>query len=355
MATTIPFYPYQLFFRYVEPVVTIVASVLAGMPSLYLSQLKYVFDAASAPSNAPKAPPHVQTEVNVSLYQLSNLYLMFAILGPLLLRSSTNTKTWKAYLACFLFADIGHVATLYPLADGGLLDAFWRIDEWNYAGWGMIGYLAFVIVLRSAFLLEVGFGRAKIGGSHDDIRSSSNIDVEAMDDSTPILYKIFFLYLEPLSALTGAIFAAIPATYLSTLSPLKKMFSPNTISADYTPSTLLPAEVTVSLYQLSNMYLMFALIERFVLSSSSSRATWRAVLGSFLVADLGHLATMYPLGTGVYWRAWEWNAMGWGSVGVVYLGAAMRTAYLLGVRLDGHVGHRGGKVVTTPLGRKKGE
>ena len=44
-------------------------------------------------------------------------------------------------------------------------------------------------------------------------------------------------------------------------------------------------------------------------------------------------------GWGVYWKAWQWNAMVWGSVGFVYVGAAMRISFLcgcgLGLRGDG--------------------
>ena len=375
MATDIPFYPYQFYFRCVEPVVTVIASCLAGMPSVYLSQLKYVFNAASAPISSPHSSYKNSTEVAVSLYQLANIYLVFALLGRALLKSSTTKRTCKVYLACFLFGDIGHIVTMHPLAEDGLLGAFSRIGEWNVAGWGMMGYLAVVMVIRVSFLLNVGMmgnnegGKAKIGRSHAGGRASVSTDDDdngsKMGDSNPVIYRIFFLYVEPISALVGAVFAALPARYLSTISPLKNAFASHTISIDYTPTTLLPAEVTVALLQLSNMYLMFGLIERFVLALSPSRKTWRAVLTCFLVADFGHLASMYPLGVGVFYNVSEWNAMAWGSVGFVYLGATMRTAYLLGIGLDdagrlrsgdgvGSQSSLDGKGLTSSLGRKKG-
>lgn len=41
-----------------------------------------------------------------------------------------------------------------------------------------------------------------------------------------------------------------------------------------------------------------------------------------LVADLGHLYSVKSLGLGIYFRAWGWNAMHWGNVGFVYIGAS---------------------------------
>ena len=91
----------------------------------------------------------------------------------------------------------------------------------------------------------------------------------------------------------------------------------------------------MSLYQLSNLYLLFALNEHLVLSSSPSLRTWRRLLFCLLVADFGHLVTMAPLGVDAYWKVWEWNAMLWGSVGFVYVGASMRIAFLFGFGMSG--------------------
>lgn len=139
----------------------------------------------------------------------------------------------------------------------------------------------------------------------------------------PVLpYKLFFLYLEPVSALAGAYYAAFqPDTYLALLAS-----SPN-------PA---PKTTYVALLQLANLYLLFALNEHLVLSSTTSLRTWRRLLFGLLVADLGHLLSMAPLGLEVFWKVWEWNAMTFGSVGFVYLGASLRIAFLagLGVRSE---------------------
>ncbi|KAF9002311.1 hypothetical protein BDQ17DRAFT_1306479 [Cyathus striatus] len=137
-----------------------------------------------------------------------------------------------------------------------------------------------------------------------------------------IFYQVFYLYIEPISALVGAYYAAFrPDEYLALLSPsISKVPMEQVVSS----------EAKICLLQLANLYLLFALNEHLVLSSTSSIKTWRRLLVGLLVADIGHLVSMAPLGSGIYWRIWEWNAMAWGSVGFVYLGAASRITFLAG-------------------------
>ncbi|KAL5527919.1 hypothetical protein ACEPAG_6720 [Sanghuangporus baumii] len=151
------------------------------------------------------------------------------------------------------------------------------------------------------------------------------------DNIIPFLpYRLFFLYIEPVSALLGAIYAARPAEYLSFLTL-------TSISSQTPPTEASSSQVRMVLYQLSNLYLLFALNERLVLSSTDSLRTWRRLLFCLLVADFGHLATMAPLGLDAYWKVWEWNAMLWGSIGFVYAGASMRLAFLLGIGIKENI------------------
>ncbi|KAF8166016.1 hypothetical protein B0H34DRAFT_259864 [Crassisporium funariophilum] len=137
-------------------------------------------------------------------------------------------------------------------------------------------------------------------------------------------YRLFFLYIEPISALAGAYYAAFqPDAYLKDLS-----------FGSAPPSVALDVQGNMVLLQLANLYLLFALNEHFVLSSTTSLKTWRRLLMGLLVADFGHLITMSAVGSGVFWRVWEWNAMVWGSVGFVYVGATMRMCFLAGVGLQ---------------------
>lgn len=143
-------------------------------------------------------------------------------------------------------------------------------------------------------------------------------------DSPPLLYQLFFLYLEPISAILGAYFAHVrPSTYLQLT---------HATSAPGEDATL-PLSTKVVLSQLANLYFLFALNESLVLRSTRDVRVWRTLLFGLLVADLGHLYSVYPLGIDKYWRFWVWNAMDWGNIGFVYAGAAMRISFLLGLGL----------------------
>ena len=140
----------------------------------------------------------------------------------------------------------------------------------------------------------------------------------------PMFYKLFFLVIEPISALAGAYMAYFqPAKYLTLTTPL----SPS-------PSEL-PLSTSIVLVQLANLYLLFAINEGLVLRSTSDMTVWKTVLFGLLVADLGHLYSVRALGFGGYYRFWEWNVMAWGNVGFVYAGALMRICFLSKVGL-GH-------------------
>jgi hypothetical protein len=145
----------------------------------------------------------------------------------------------------------------------------------------------------------------------------------ASGSGIPLPYKLFFLYIEPISALAGAYHAAFePQRYLEDL---------RWRNADAIPTS--HQTVTMSLSQLANLYLLFALNEHLVLSSTPSLRVWKRLLFCLLIADLGHLFTILPVGLDAFWAFSEWNAMMWGSIGFVYLGATMRMCFLLNVGL----------------------
>ena len=157
-----------------------------------------------------------------------------------------------------------------------------------------------------------------------------------MSDIPFFPYRLFFLYIEPVSALAGAYYAGLkPTQYLQDLTK-----NPSNLNANLTLTT----PMAMSLAQLANLYLLFALNEHLVLSSTSSKTVWRRLLFCLLLADFGHLATMIPLGPDVFWNVWEWNAMVWGSVGFVYLGASLRISFLVGLGMDGKAGGHGDKL-----------
>ncbi|ERS95902.1 uncharacterized protein SPSK_00916 [Sporothrix schenckii 1099-18] len=143
----------------------------------------------------------------------------------------------------------------------------------------------------------------------------------------PALYRLFFLTIEPIAALAGAFYAHFRQhDYLA----MTHAASTTTDAAGNVPIV-----TSVVLSQLANLYLLFTLNEALVLRTTADRRVWRTLLFGLLVADLGHLYSLRPLGGDIYWRADQWNAMGWGNVPFVYVGASMRLAFLLGVGLNG--------------------
>ena len=140
----------------------------------------------------------------------------------------------------------------------------------------------------------------------------------------PKAYRLFFLFIEPISALVGAYYAHFqPLSYLQ-LSHLH--------SAPANTETI-PLSTTIVLSQLANLYFLFALNEALVLRSTSDLRVWRTVLLGLLIADLGHLWSVKGLGARIYYDVSRWNKIDWGNVGFVYMGATMRIAFLSGIGL----------------------
>lgn len=139
--------------------------------------------------------------------------------------------------------------------------------------------------------------------------------------SLPLVYRVFFLFIEPLSALVGAYYAHFrQRDYLLLTDPS---------SAPVLAS--IPASTSIVLSQLANLYLLFALNEALVLRATSDLRVWKTVLFVLLLADLGHLYSVKALGLGIYlpWNFARWNAIDWGNMPFVYLGASMRAAFLV--------------------------
>ncbi len=135
----------------------------------------------------------------------------------------------------------------------------------------------------------------------------------------PPFYRLVFLYFEPVSILAGTIYAFFwPTSYLELTHP---------------PSAPVDIAVPVSIVmvQLANLYLGLAILEAAVLRATSDLKVWRVFLLGLLIADGGHVLSVYPSGSKIYWAWWTWNAMDWGNLAVVYFLATVRLCLLFGV------------------------
>jgi hypothetical protein len=133
-------------------------------------------------------------------------------------------------------------------------------------------------------------------------------------------YCLVFLYAEPVSIFTGAVYAhLLQATYL------------DLTHAASAPGPSVPISTRIVLSQLANLYLGLGLLEALVLRATSDLKVWRVFLAILLLADVGHLYSVAPVGVAIYWEYWRWNAIDWGNLGFVYFLAVTRTLFLLGV------------------------
>ncbi|KAJ9293761.1 hypothetical protein DTO271G3_7388 [Paecilomyces variotii] len=147
----------------------------------------------------------------------------------------------------------------------------------------------------------------------------------------PFLYRLFFLYLEPLFAINGARLAIFHGSqYLKIIAP------PNYPH----PPTPTPNE-SLLLVQIASLYMLFAFAEGVLLRhvGQTRRDIWRLVMMSFVLSDVGHLYGLYRVAvdveaTDVFWdpRLWtRWEE--WGNLGLTWFGFFLRAAFLSGVAM----------------------
>jgi hypothetical protein len=140
----------------------------------------------------------------------------------------------------------------------------------------------------------------------------------------PKAYRFVFLYLEPLSILTGAVYAAFfQSMYL------------NLTHAASAPGTSVPVSTSIVMTQLANLYLGLAFLEASILRATEDVKVWNMFLIGLLLADVGHLYSVLPVGREIYWAYWRWNAIDWGNVAFVYFLAVTRICMLLGIGFKG--------------------
>lgn len=79
------------------------------------------------------------------------------------------------------------------------------------------------------------------------------------------------------------------------------------------------------------MYNVLCLNEALVLRATSDVKVWKTFLFGLLVADFGHLYSLFPMGVTQYWDIMNWNAIAYGNIGFVYIAGLIRIAFLFGI------------------------
>ncbi|KJZ74917.1 hypothetical protein HIM_05648 [Hirsutella minnesotensis 3608] len=144
---------------------------------------------------------------------------------------------------------------------------------------------------------------------------------QAVGFRLPVVYRAFFLLIEPISAAVGAYYSHFrQQEYLELLHAAS---APSNVSTT----------TSVALSQLANMYLFFALNEALVLRSTWDLRVWRTVLTVLLIADIGHLYSMKGLGSAVFYDVTSWNISHCANILWVYAGATLRLCFIAGIGL----------------------
>jgi hypothetical protein len=154
--------------------------------------------------------------------------------------------------------------------------------------------------------------------------SNNNNNNINMTPNIPAFYRLVFLWLEPLSIFAGAVEAfCFQSAYLK-------------LTHAASAPRVVPISTSIVLSQLGNLYLGLALTEALILRVTTEFSVWKTLIFILLVADIGHLYSVLPLGfSRAFLQWWNWNAIDWGNVGWVYFLALTRICMLLGVGFGG--------------------
>ena len=135
---------FTVFFGYIEPTSALLGAYYAHFQKHEYLSMTHPFSTARQMSVAG----------SIVLTQLANLYLFFAINESLVLRSTSDTRVWKAVLFGLLVADIGH---LYSVAELGET-IYYDTDRWNPIHLGNVPFVylgAVTRILYLAFPIEI--------------------------------------------------------------------------------------------------------------------------------------------------------------------------------------------------------
>ncbi|KAF2266321.1 hypothetical protein CC78DRAFT_154335 [Lojkania enalia] len=132
----------------------------------------------------------------------------------------------------------------------------------------------------------------------------------------PLLYRLLFLYLEPLFAINGALLCLFsPATFLRTFS-----------------ATAIYASSNQPIYdQLAATYILFAFNEAIVLRTTKDLRVWRTIILGILVCDVLHLYAAWRVLGVSFWDPRDWRVEEWTNFGLLYGPGVIRVMFLLGI------------------------
>lgn len=136
----------------------------------------------------------------------------------------------------------------------------------------------------------------------------------------PLIYRIYFLLLDPIFALSGAyLILTQPASFLVATTP-----------TSLTPLLAPTALTTLLLTNIASLYILFGFLALVLLQTRDLRI-WRTILAGILVSDIGHAYALYAADPAAFVNAEKWRGEDWVNNGILVFGALMRVGFLMGV------------------------
>lgn len=133
-------------------------------------------------------------------------------------------------------------------------------------------------------------------------------------------YRLYFLYIEPVMTLTGAYLCIFqPLDFLARATPLQ--------ITEITPLTQL------LITQIACLYIFHGLVEAIVLRLSKDLRVWKALAASILIADVGHLYSLYVAAPEALVNIQGWSSDERINYGILTLGLLLRIGFLVGIRI----------------------
>ena len=141
-----------------------------------------------------------------------------------------------------------------------------------------------------------------------------------MATALPTIPRYVFCIIEPVVLILAFTTTSIsPAYYVSGQFKLTS------------PLSLAPSE-TILTYQMSNLFLLIAIIELYVFHSTNDIKVAHALLKALWWGDLGHLGvTTWCMGWATLRNVGEWSLVNWGNIAVPLFLFAMRSFCLFGI------------------------
>ena len=146
-----------------------------------------------------------------------------------------------------------------------------------------------------------------------------------------LIYRIWFLYVEPVAALGGTYLSFFePNRLLAGIMPLPAYLAASQSSRNGPAIPITPV-LRMMLINVGALYALYAIIEGVVLRLTKEKSVWWAVLAAMLVSDVGHIYAAYDIAPDRILQVIGWNSDEWINYGALIFGAVLRASFLLGI------------------------